>query len=544
MGRKKPFFSLKTKRRLVQCGIALAFIIIPILNRSRYSYVYGNFLAFHLFGVPLADPLAILQLTIRNFYLTLDNVIGALLPLLLAFFLGTVFCSWMCPYGLLSELNQGLARRLLPAKRSARPGCGKAFPVKLVIFLLGFVGFFFFSTTPILNQMSMPAWYARFFQYLFGQDFVSLCFLFIFGLLGVEFLARQRLWCRFVCPQSVLISLVKQLDRGRLRVVFAEERCICRPGYERCLPACTLLLNPKALPRKWEPECSNCGDCVTACSRMGQALTFEFMHRRHVLAKSRRYVLACLALAVLTGMGYLGIQQWSRHQAAQEKVATRQELHRQTNPLLINHKVSFGDGRASFYELLENGTCVCVGGQWPLNGFSGFWWEAVGDQGGFRIMDESTMVMEVTPERTLGMGASVTLKVVANGNPTTEKRKVVLYEPLGGNHQQGATTMNATARLFRFADEIYELQLRVQDPHERIRKIWSEGDAITNEVMLTSVKYWLNTPPILASEGQPPKLPIHTKMRFLFHDGHEETAVFETSLIEDRSNQEFEDPWF
>ena len=235
---KKP--DLKTYRRTFQIFIAVAFIVIPILNRSRYSMVYGNFLSFHMFGIPIADPLAVLQLTIKNVYFTLDNFIGALLPLLLALSLGTVFCSWICPYGLFSEWTQRLKKKLLPRKFKGFPQYIHGFTFKMAVFVVGFAGFFLLSTTPVLNQLSTAAWYARFFQYYFGQDFISLCYLFLFGLLFIEFVTGKRLWCRYICPQSVLIILTKLLNPKRLRVKFAEEKCICKPGYERCDMACTL----------------------------------------------------------------------------------------------------------------------------------------------------------------------------------------------------------------------------------------------------------------------------------------------------------------
>jgi len=177
--------NLKTYRRAFQIFVALAFILIPLLNRSRYSMVYGNFLSFHAFGIPFADPLAVLQLTIKNLYFTIDNFIGTLLPLILAFTLGTVFCSWICPYGLLSEFTQRLNRKVFPKSYKGLPLTINGFPFKIVIFVLGFIGFFMLSTTPVLNQLSTAAWYARFFQYYFGQDFISLCYLFLLGLLFV-----------------------------------------------------------------------------------------------------------------------------------------------------------------------------------------------------------------------------------------------------------------------------------------------------------------------------------------------------------------------
>ncbi len=273
---KKP--TLRTYRRAFQVFIAIAFIVIPMLNRSRYSYVYGNFLSFHMFGIPFNDPLAILQLSVKNLYLTLNNIIGTLLPLILAWFLGTVFCSWLCPFGLFSELTQILKIKLMPERQKKTSGVHKGFPFKMTVFTLGFGGFFVFSTTPVLNQLSLPAWYARFFQYYFGQDFISLCFLFLLGILFIEFVSGERLWCRYICPQSILLILTRTLNRNRLKVDFIKENCICKPGFDRCESACSLGLQPKSLHNQLELECSNCGDCIVACNRMGKALFFKSPH--------------------------------------------------------------------------------------------------------------------------------------------------------------------------------------------------------------------------------------------------------------------------
>ncbi|MCK5192979.1 MAG: 4Fe-4S binding protein [Desulfobulbaceae bacterium] len=271
---RKP--SIKTCRRALQIFVAIAFIIIPILNRTRYSLVYGNFLSFHAFGIPLADPLAVLQLTLRNLYLTFDNLIGTLIPLVIAAWLGTVFCSWACPYGLFSELTQWLSRKILPRQYNGLPLYRKGFPFKFAIFIFGFVGFFFFSTTPVLNQLSLPAWYARFFQYLFGQDYFSLCIFFLLALLVIEFVAQKRLWCRYICPQSVLIGLTKLINSKRLKVNFDESKCLCKSGRDHCVAACTLNLEPKKVGVALETECTNCGDCIMACKKVGKALNFKF----------------------------------------------------------------------------------------------------------------------------------------------------------------------------------------------------------------------------------------------------------------------------
>jgi hypothetical protein len=53
---KKP--SLKIYRRIFQILIIILFIAVPILNKNRYSLMYGNLLSFKAWVVPLADPLA------------------------------------------------------------------------------------------------------------------------------------------------------------------------------------------------------------------------------------------------------------------------------------------------------------------------------------------------------------------------------------------------------------------------------------------------------------------------------------------------------
>ncbi len=276
--RKKISSRIKLYRRTLQIFVALVFILIPWLNSQHISFVYGNFLSFNLAGFPLADPLAVLQITIKNAYLSLDLITGALVALIIALFLGTVFCSWICPFGLLSDLCQSISRLLIQKPKSTINLKLSGFKIKLSLFLAGLAGFLIFSTTPVLNQFSLPAWYSRIFQFIFTQKHFSLGIIFIFSVLIVEILYRKRLWCRYVCPQSVLLILVKQLNtKKRLRVNFNPEKCHDpKKGKEPCIKVCTLGLNPKTLPASMETECTNCGDCIVTCKKLGQALKFKF----------------------------------------------------------------------------------------------------------------------------------------------------------------------------------------------------------------------------------------------------------------------------
>lgn len=534
--------NLKTYRRAFQIFVALAFIIIPLLNRSRYSMVYGNFLSFHAFGIPFTDPLAVLQLTIKNWYFTLDNFIGALLPLLLAFSLGTVFCSWICPYGLFSEWTQRLSRKLFPKKYKELPFIRNGFSFKVIVFVCGLIGFFMLSTTPVLNQLSTAAWYARFFQYYFGQDIISLCYLFLFGLLFVEFVAGKRLWCRYVCPQAVLIVLTKIISPRRMKVVFAQEKCICKPGYERCDMACTLTLKPKTLTNVLETECNNCGDCVVACKKMGKALSFEAPLIRNLFPafqKTRKYACRTLAVAVV---GALGFVVYSQVDFSSGSAVIRHKL-------LTNKRIVLENETISNLDTLENGTIVVRGGQWPLNGSAAWQWQPQGNQTIFKIIPNDRNPESyslVYGDRDFTAGSSI--RFDHNGSSLSEEFPADKYLITGiddiPKEVEEPATVDGRVVLYQYANQVYVLNLEVKDPVGAIKKIETTGEHIGMETMLTNVKKWINSPQITVSEGSAPKLPFATYMKVIFHDGHTEEMRFETDAIVDRTSEEFDDPWF
>ncbi len=273
---KRP--GLKTTRRLVQLALALAFILIPYLNARGINLVHGNFLAFDLAGLPLADPLAALQVMVHNWPVPTRLWLGGLLVLVLALFLGTVFCSWACPFGLMSELVQSLGRRIWPG-RKRQVHMGRGLVPKAYLGGLGLLAVGALSLPPVLNQLSLPGWYSRLFQVWFLQGYWSWAAWGLLLVLGLDLAAGRRFWCRYLCPQSLLLTLVQMLNPARLAVGFQPRRCHCQGGVSACIGACPLDLNPKALRGRLESECNNCGDCVVACRDQGRALGYGWGRR-------------------------------------------------------------------------------------------------------------------------------------------------------------------------------------------------------------------------------------------------------------------------
>lgn len=275
-------------RRIVQFGAAFAFIAIPVLNLFEFNYLSGNFLSFTFAGIPLADPLAVVQVAAGSKAVTTDMMLGAAVPLLLAVVMGPVFCSWICPFGLLSEL--------VHPKRPERLDSGAVFKAdqlrevesatnsslrtkavwfKFALVAVGVALVALAVPVPFLNQLSMPGWYSRAFQYsVLYRELLIAAVVCISLVLIAERVCRKRFWCRYCCPQSVLVSLFGLLVAGRWRVRFARKRCTCPASSRACIAACSLGLDPRSPLRGQRLQCTNCGDCVEVCKKRGKALEF------------------------------------------------------------------------------------------------------------------------------------------------------------------------------------------------------------------------------------------------------------------------------
>ena len=259
-------------RRAAQLLVVAGLCALPWGNAAGWRGVSGSFFALDFLGMPFADPVGAAQVAAMGFLPAGRLLGGALLSLGLALLLGRVFCSWACPYGLLSELVYSLRWRRSGARLVVR----QAFWGKILLLVLGLVaalgvGF------PVLGIVSLPgelsllpvlAWQGDAIWPLLVGAAVPLVALLL------EFATGKRLWCRFVCPQSVLLgAAAKGLPKALrgLRIGWQAEKCTCK-GKAPCQQACSLDLNPR---RKGGPErhdCTHCGDCVSTCAAYGKAL--------------------------------------------------------------------------------------------------------------------------------------------------------------------------------------------------------------------------------------------------------------------------------
>ncbi|MCL2789355.1 MAG: 4Fe-4S binding protein [Desulfobulbus sp.] len=266
-------------RRGCQALIALGFIALPLFNARGISVIAGNLLSFDFFGLSVVDPLALLQ-TLAGGWPAPKAMAGAALALLIALLLGRVFCGWMCPYALASEIVFAISAKRRAHQKTvatlAHETDIRPFMVRAAVAGLGLFAVLLFLPAPYLNQLSMPGWYTRALQHaaFFGLPLYGA--LLFPALLLLEGFTGNRFWCRYLCPQSVLLSLFAALPWLGLRLCFVRKQCGCAQNDRACLAACSLALNPRKITLAHRLGCTNCGDCVDVCRSRGRALRLSF----------------------------------------------------------------------------------------------------------------------------------------------------------------------------------------------------------------------------------------------------------------------------
>ncbi|MCA9299010.1 MAG: 4Fe-4S binding protein, partial [Phycisphaerales bacterium] len=106
---------------------AILFLVIFVLGaRGVITFegdpiVVGSLTAATWFGVlPLFDPLAASEIALATRSLTTEMLIGAGILSGVALLLGPIFCSWICPLGLLLDLVQSVRARALSTMKRRR----------------------------------------------------------------------------------------------------------------------------------------------------------------------------------------------------------------------------------------------------------------------------------------------------------------------------------------------------------------------------------------------------------------------------------------
>jgi ferredoxin-type protein NapH len=255
-------------RRLSQVAFLLVFVGLPFTYLKGQITVMGTLASLRIGPISLVDPVSGLASMIAAGDVGWTLVSGMILPVVLALALGPVFCSWVCPWGLLSEFVDTVLRRkvgripswLGPLRWSFLGG----------VLLLGLA-----TGMPLAATISAPRLVSVLpmeIIFLGGATAGTL------GLLGVllvlEVILPRRLWCRALCPVGSTLVLLRL--RKTLTIAWSEPTC--RPELQgaTCFVKCPWNIDPRHMGIR--DGCTNCGACVEGCPS-GPSLDFSFGRR-------------------------------------------------------------------------------------------------------------------------------------------------------------------------------------------------------------------------------------------------------------------------
>lgn len=275
----KFYRNLNKYRRTIQIICLLFLILIPVLILVDVRYIVGNLYSINFWDLEIVDPSMVIQTIVlsKEFYLPL--IIGAVIPVVLAFIFGKVFCSWVCPYNTIIELLEFRTIKKLRRKFVKKNSKMKSNPRPLIYWLT------FFSLIlatlllgyPLFTWISMPG--------IISSEIFSVIIGFGLGLGAVlfgiivfaEVVTGKRYWCKYICPVGATLALFK--FKQTMHISHEESVCDCSAYSEPCASACPLELRPKE--KNAYPYCFNCGRCTKICEQTGnRALSFSFADKK------------------------------------------------------------------------------------------------------------------------------------------------------------------------------------------------------------------------------------------------------------------------
>ncbi len=250
-------------RRIVQIGMIVLYAGAHVWG---WKILEGNLGSSLLLGkIPLADPFAVVQMSVAGALLGFDVLIGAgIITLFYGLIGGRAFCSWVCPINMVTDSANGLRRLLRINEVERRVVINRnlrywILGISLALSaLFGVAAFEFISPIGMLNR-----------GLIFGIGFggAVVAGVFLFDLFGIK-----NGFCGHLCPLGGWYSLIGRFSL--IRVKHNQEKCtLCMKCTAICPEKPVLHMIGKRSEFVAMGECTNCGRCVEVCD--DDALNFD-----------------------------------------------------------------------------------------------------------------------------------------------------------------------------------------------------------------------------------------------------------------------------
>ncbi len=204
-----------------------------------FQFLEGTLNGSRLLGFHLIDPFTSLEIFASEHHFHTNVIIGSVTLLVFYFFVGgKAYCSWVCPYGLLSEIGEHIHMKLVRKKiikeRKFSPNLRFYFWVVFLLaaFIDGYLVFEVINPIGIISRFITYGW--------------SLAIVWVVIVLLFEIFFSRRGWCKYICPVGTTYNMLGWLSLTRI---------------------------------KWDMDkCDHCGACLVACP---EEHVIEFTKPKH-----------------------------------------------------------------------------------------------------------------------------------------------------------------------------------------------------------------------------------------------------------------------
>jgi len=259
-------------RRFSQFGILALFLVGPLFG---VWIVEGNIASSLTLDVlPLSDPLVLLQVLATGHLPASAALVGG--AIVLGFYLlvgGRVYCSWVCPVNIVTDLAEWLRRRL-------KIRGGAHFSDKTRYWLLGAILLVAAVSGSVAWELVNPV--SMVYRGLvFGMGLA-------WGVVAAVFLldlfVGRRAWCGHLCPVGAFYGLVGEVAVVRVAAVNRQSCDDCMDCFAICPEHQVIRPALKGAVKGIGPlidsgHCTNCGRCIDVCARDVFAFTTRFSNK-------------------------------------------------------------------------------------------------------------------------------------------------------------------------------------------------------------------------------------------------------------------------